>query len=202
VKFTRTADQKTFDLPISKLSAEDQTFLGTVQNGDSNANGIKVLLIDLWKSQDAVLLQTLKKEGFDLSHYKIPGAFHAKLDIAMEINDAVEPNELEEYIRGFDVVWLHDYTAEIPMRKEILTMANKQSKIVVVDSAQRGLTANDVLSGVKPKSYSKFVKTDGNMILYHADDRQIGPDGNKTFEPDAGTLQTVIQDLKKLKAGK
>lgn len=103
IQFRRTSDGKEFDLPLAKLSAEDQTFIAGLITPPVKKP--KVLLL----FKDEIIQTRLEKAGFAVT--VPPPQQRMNPDGTPDVNvyDAAIDQTTDDEIKKFDVVWINSW---------------------------------------------------------------------------------------------
>ncbi len=188
----KTAVGTEFELALSKLSAEDQTLIGTLKNGlpVTKSIGIKVVI---FAPTEKVVSKVLAK-GFDVTLVgrkdKMLPAWKTFFKTEEEIED---PNE---FIKPFDVYWA-DQMGTVGIGKSVLKAADEAKKLIVLMDFDHKRTLRYVYSGEDTKwagkiEYKNYFIPEKGCVRYG--DRAFGDGYDPTIVDKV--MDEIVHQLK------
>lgn len=163
IRFRRTSDGKDFDLPLAKLTADDQAFIARLA-APTKSSGIKIVI---FKPTENVIKKVLAK-GLDVTlvdreNQMLP-AWKTLYKSEKEIGN---PNE---FIKPFDVYWADDM-GTVGIGKDVLKAADEAKKLIVLMDFDHKRTLRYVYSGEDTKwagkiEYKNYFTPEKGCIRY------------------------------------
>lgn len=200
IRARRTSDAKEFELPLDKLSVEDQAFIA----GLVAAPAQKPTVLLIW--EDKNLQEVLEKAGFATTIPAVEKRFEAPSGNPAQIAydyPAVEKITDEE-LKKFNVIWMNDYVGHKQTDRFKSLVASGHTVMWKHDTmtSKTKFLAREHPGHVKKAPYSAYMKAYGNVVFYNSQTRvwDKKDEAYRDAEMHPEILDQVIAEAKKLMA--